>query len=120
MEPGQLPMAMTSGSIQALVQRLRLFGFDADTRCYYHASTVEPGCAYWVYIGSADEDVRIELNGYQNVAANPLKSGWNLVGLVKGQTSFGGQECWSYSKGAYTLLKGSQKPSLWKGYMVKK
>ena len=114
------PMAMTQGSIQALVQRFTLFGFDAETRCYYRATTVKPGCGYWVYLGAAEDAPLIELSGSQKVDAAVVISGWNLLGLVNGQTSLGGKECWSYSNGAFTLLKSGQKPSLWKGYMVKK
>ena len=113
------PMAMTNDSIQNLVSRLCLFGFDAEARCYFRATIVKPGCAYWVYVGSPADVVSIALSGCQSVAAEPLKSGWNLLGLVNGQTTFGGKECWGFSNGAYTLLKGTQKPSLWKGYMVK-
>ncbi len=114
------PMALTRDSVQALVQRLRLFGFDAENRSYYHATNVEPGRAYLVFLASPEKAPNIELKGSQNVSAAAVQSGWNLLGLVKGQTSFSGKECWSYANGVYTLLPNGQKPSLWKGYMVKK
>lgn len=114
------PVYLTNASCQALLGKWNLFGYDGTHKCYQRATKVTPGHAYWVFQNAINEAVGVELNGYMAVTSEPVTAGWNLLGLVKGQTTFGGNEIWSYSNGAFTLLKSGQKPSLWKGYMVKK
>ena len=113
------PIDMTSTSSQALLKKWTFFGYNSDVRCYQHMTTIKPGCGYWVFRKTADETGGVELNGCVATETATGGAGWNLLGLVKGQDSFGSNEVWSFSNGAFCPLKSDEKPSQWKGYMVR-
>ena len=113
------PIQMTNASLQALLKKWNLFGYNVEQQCYQRATAVKPGCGYWVFQKNVAEAVGVELNGCMATETEAGGAGWNLVGPVKGQSFFESNEVWSYSNGAYIPLKNSEKPALWKGYMVR-
>ncbi len=123
LEPGwnlvSFPIALTNASLQALLKNWNLLGYNVERQCYQRVTMIKPGYGYWVFQRAAAGTVGVELNGCMDTKTVTGRTGWNLLGPVKEQDSFGSNEAWSFSNGAYSPLKSDETPSLWKGYMVR-
>ncbi|MBQ7177017.1 MAG: chitobiase/beta-hexosaminidase C-terminal domain-containing protein [Victivallales bacterium] len=123
LEPGwnlvSFPLLLTNESQQKLLRNWKLLRYDSERQCYQCTTMVKPGCAYWLFQKNRGETDGIELSGCMATEAEKCVKGWNLMGPVNGQERLEGKEVWSYSNGTYVPLGSGEKPSLWKGYMVK-